>query len=110
MSIFQIIATLFALFMIYTVTLYRKKKTLSSMETSLWLAIWSLFIVIATFPNLMLGISDRLNFARVFDLLVVGALMILSVVTFANYFTHKRLETRIEDLVREKALLEKRSK
>jgi hypothetical protein len=58
----------------------------------------------------MLGISDRLSFTRVFDLLVVGALMILSVIAFANYFTHKRLETRIEDIVREKALLVKKSK
>lgn len=106
MSIFQIIASLFALFMIYTVRLYRKRKTLSPIETSIWISTWTFFIVIALFPNLLLGISDRLHFARVFDLLLVGALMILSVLTFINYFTHKRLETRIEHLVRENALLE----
>ncbi len=107
MSIFQVIASLFALFMIYTVTLYYKKKTLSSFESSFWIALWGLFVVISIFPDLLMGISNTLKFSRVFDLLLVAALMILSVITFINYFTHKKLESRIEKIVREDALHKK---
>ena len=101
MNIFQIIAILFALFMMYSVTLYGKKKLLSGVETSFWVATWSFFIVIAVFPDLLIGISRSLNFARVFDLLIVGALMVL---TFFNYIRHKKLESKLEQLVRDTAI------
>ena len=104
MNIFQIIAILFALFMMYSVTLYGKKKLLSGVETSFWVATWSFFIVIAVFPELLIGISRSLNFARVFDLLIVGALMVLTVLTFFNYIRHKKLESKLEQLVRDTAI------
>lgn len=104
MSVFQIIASLFALFMIYTVTLYNKKRTLGPGESSFWITIWSFFILIAVFPDLLTGISRQLNFARVFDLLLVGALMVLTSISFYNYLRHKALELRIERLVRETAV------
>lgn len=108
MSIFQIIASLFALFMMYTVTLHNKKGTLSALETSFWMTVWGLFIVLAIFPYLLTGIANTLNFARVFDLLLVGALMILSLLTFYNYMRHKALEKRIEGYIRKQALTEKK--
>lgn len=104
MSIFQIIAILFALFMVYTVTIHRKKKTLSVMEASFWSSIWILFIVIAIFPNLLLSIANWLHFSRVFDLLIVIALMILSAVTFSNYFINKKLHSKLEVVVRSLAI------
>ena len=107
MNIFQILATLFALFMMYTVTLYNKKRALSSVETSFWITTWGFFIVVAIFPNLLTGITKQLNFARVFDLLLVGALMILSSITFYNYLHHKALEQKIEQFVREQAMKDK---
>ena len=100
MSIFQIIATLFALFMIYTVSLYSRKKALGAVESNFWLTTWGFFIVVSLFPDLLIGISQGLHFARVFDLLLVGALMVISFITFANYLRHKILEKKIEDLVR----------
>lgn len=108
MSIFQIVASLFALFMIYTVTLYSKKRTLGPAETSFWITVWTFFIILAIFPDLLLGISRQLKFARVFDLLLVGGLMILSVISFYNYLRHKALEMRIETFIREQALAEKK--
>ncbi len=104
MSIFQIAATLFALFMVYTVRLHHKKKTLSDNESFVWISIWFLFIVIALFPDLLKGISDTLHFARVFDLLLVIGLMIITVITFRSYFDQKKIEQRIEDLAREVTL------
>ncbi len=104
MSIFQVIAVCFALFMTLTVNIHAKKKTLSEMESSFWYSIWAGFIFIAFFPNVLIGLTDLLHFSRVFDLLVVCTLMILSILTFKNYFTHKFMEQRIETLVREHAM------
>jgi hypothetical protein len=104
MSIFQIAASLFGLFMMYVVNIHRKKAALSLIEVSFWYSTWASFIIIAVFPNLLLGISDTLKFARVFDLLVVIAFMILSVVVFMSYLKLKENKQKLETLVRKQAL------
>jgi len=105
MSIFQIGAVLFALFMIYWVRSNQKRSTLSTVESSLWYSVWLVFIVLALFPNLLLGIVSALNFARAFDLLVVGAFMILVMLNFYIYLKNKKLEKKLETLVRKILML-----
>lgn len=100
MSIFQIGAVLFALFMIYWVRSNQKRANLSAVEGSLWYSVWSVFIVLALFPNLLLGIVAALHFARVFDLLVVLAFMVLVMLNFYIYLKNKKLEKKLEELVR----------
>lgn len=104
MSIFQIGAVLFALFMIYWVRSNQKRAHLSTTEGSLWYSVWFIFVVLALFPNLLLGIVSALNFARAFDLLVVGAFMILVMLNFYIYLKNKKLEKKLETLVRKIAL------
>jgi hypothetical protein len=104
MSIFQIAAILFALFMLYVVTIHKRKAALSFTEVSFWYSTWIFFIIIAVFPNLLLGISGALKFARVFDLLVVVAFMILSVVLISSYLQQKELRTKLEQIIRKQAL------
>jgi hypothetical protein len=104
MSIFQIAATLFALFMLYVVTIHRRKAALSSMEIGFWYSTWIIFIIIAIFPNLLLGISGALKFARVFDLLVVGALMILTVVLISSYLKQRELTKKLEVFISHQAI------
>jgi len=108
MTIFQILAAIFALSMMYVVSIHGKKKTLSPTEVGFWLSLWTLFIVIALFPNLLMGISQALLFNRVFDLLVVAALMILTILVFASYFRSRESHKRVERLVRQLALDEKK--
>jgi hypothetical protein len=103
MSLFQILATLFALWMIYSISIHARRKLFSSVEFTMWVSIWILFIVIAIFPDLLLGISDKLNFGRVFDLLTVGAFLILTTMVFVSYFSQQQLKKRINDLVQELA-------
>jgi hypothetical protein len=105
MSIFQIVAVLFALFMMYVVSIHGKKKTLKVWEVSLWLTTWGSFIALALFPYLLLGIAGALHFSRVFDLLLIIALMILTVVVFSSYFTQKELKRKLEELVRRDAIM-----
>ena len=104
MSIFQLISVLFALLMLYIVRIHSRRNTLSLKETSAWSSIWVLFAILALFPQLLTGISETLNFSRVFDLLVVGAFMVLTFVTFSNYLSHKKLLEKFDRLVRDQAI------
>lgn len=106
MTIFQVVAVLFALFMMYVTSIHGKKKNLTLAEVSLWLSTWGLFAVIALFPNVLLGITGILKFSRVFDLLLVVALMVLSVLVFFTYFALKEMHHKFESLVRQLALTE----
>lgn len=104
MSIFQILSSLFALFMLYVVTIHRSRSKLGRSEVYLWYVLWVVFIILALFPDLLQGITDILKFDRVFDLLVVGAFMILSMVVFLSYFNQKENQKKIEQYVRTEAL------
>ncbi len=104
MSIFQLIAGLFAIFMLYTVSIHRRKKHLSNGEAALWFFLWSGFIFIALFPNVLLGVTQALHFARVFDFLTVVAFMVLSIVVFLSYFGQKAFARKIEDFIRRQAI------
>ena len=106
MTVFQLIAVLFALFMIYVVTIHHKKRTLSSIEVSFWYSMWVLFGIFAVFPALLQGISTTLHFNRVFDLIVAVTFMILSAVVFLTYFGLRENERKLECFVRVMALKE----
>lgn len=108
MTKFQILSVLFALFMIYTVGIHSKKKTLSTSESSLWYSLWSLFIVVAVFPGLLSGIASTLKFTRVFDFLIVISFMILSIVTFNNYYSQKKSQSKLEEMVRTHSITKKK--
>lgn len=104
MSIFQILALLFALFMVYVVNIHRKKAQLSRVEVSFWLSMWSIFIFVALFPNVLSGLAGALSFSRVFDLLIVIAFMILSWLVFSSYLIQKENSRKIEELIRKQAI------
>lgn len=103
MSIFQIISIFFALFMMYVIGIHKRKSQLNALEVSFWYSIWTLFIIIAIFPHWLLGLTGILNFARVFDLLIVIAFMILSFVIFSTYLSQKETDKKIEKLIRDAA-------
>lgn len=103
MSLFQMLAAFFGLWMMYALSVHFRKKLFGKLEYALWISLWSLFIVIALFPNLLLGISTHLNFIRVFDLLIVGSFIILTILIFVSYFQQKELKLKINKLVTELA-------
>jgi len=106
MSLFQIIATLFALFMLYVVNIHRRKLQLNSLEQLFWYVLWIAFIIVAIFPDLLLGVSELIRFERVFDLLVVGSLMIITTLVVTNYFLQRENNRKLEEVIRTFALKE----
>ena len=103
MSIFQLLAVLFALLMMYVVNIHRKKARLSSIEVSFWLSVWLLFTVMAIFPNMLTGLAGLLSFSRVFDLLVFVAMMMVTALVFHNYLLQRENSRKIDELVRKQA-------
>lgn len=104
MSIFQLGAVCFALFMIYVLSIHSKKKILSSVEQSFWYTVWVVFILASLFPNLLQGITGFLRFARLFDLMNVLALMVLTVLVFFSYFAQKDIHHKMEELARKMSM------
>jgi hypothetical protein len=110
MSIFQLGAVIFALVMLYVISIHDKKKIFSSIEASFWYSLWSFFIIISLFPDLLLGITGVLRFARVFDFLVVASFMITTVLLFYSYFQIKNIKNQLEKIVRDRAIKDAQKK
>lgn len=107
MSIFQLGSAVFALYMLYVVQIHRRKLNLSLIEMLTWRSLWSIFIFLSLFPQSLAGIVEVLHFARVFDLLLVMALMVLTILVVTSYFRQREYGRKLEKLVRSTALLEK---
>jgi hypothetical protein len=104
MNIFQTISLLFALFMLYVTRTHTLKQRFSAVETFFWYSLWIVFGVLALFPELLTGLTDLLRFSRVFDLLLVGALMVLTVIVVLNYFQQRENSKKWEDFIRQRAI------
>lgn len=104
MSIFQWIASFFAAFMVYLVNIHRRKLALNKIEVIGWYVLWFSFFIIALYPEMLIGIVQALRFGRVFDLLIVMAMMILTTVVMMSYFKQRESEKKIEDFVRKDAI------
>lgn len=99
----QIIAILFAIFMIYVAFLHWKKKEINGGEIFFWLTLWLGFIAVTLFPKILQDVTEFLFFARAMDLLMIIAFMILAFLGFQNYVANRRMERKIEELVRKEA-------
>ena len=99
----QIIAILFAIFMIYVAFLHWKRKDINGGEIFFWTFLWLGFIIITLFPNILQNLTKLLFFTRVMDLLMVVAFMILAFLGFQNHISNRRMEKKIEELIRKEA-------
>ncbi len=106
-SIIQILSVIFGIFMLYVVRIHRKKGVLERNEVFFWNTLWLGFIYVAFFPQTFQGLIQRLQIARVFDLLVIIAFMIITFITFQSGIKIKNLAKKLEEMVRKKALYEK---
>jgi len=99
----QIIAILFAIFMLYVSFLHWKRKDFNGGEIFFWIALWLGFIFITLFPDVLQNITQKLFFTRVMDFLMVAAFMILAFLGFQNHVSNRRMEKKIEELIRKEA-------
>lgn len=107
MTLFQLASILFALFMAYVVRVHQSRARLSKLEASFWYSLWFVFVVLAILPDLLIGIADYFYFDRVFDLLIVGAFMILTFISLRSYFKYREIQRQLEELIRKQAITSK---
>jgi hypothetical protein len=100
----QIVAIIFALVMIYFAYLHYKKADLTRDEVVVWLVLWIGVIVVVIFPNYLRELAKNLFITRLFDLLVVGGFVFLITITSIIYIRTKKLDNKLERIIREDAL------
>jgi hypothetical protein len=100
----QIIALLFAFSMIYFAVLHFKRGELGGTEIASWLIMWTIAIIVIIFPELLQPFASTLLVTRVFDLMVIGGFILVISIASMAYVRTKKLEKKLEDLVRREAL------
>lgn len=102
----QLVAISFAAGMLFlTHTAYRRSEVRRT-EYSIWLAVWVALVLISLFPGQLRAIIAPLQVARLLDVITVGGLFFLAAVVFALNRAVRRLENRLNSLVRTIALSE----
>jgi hypothetical protein len=106
----QILGIAFGLFMAYLTYLYYRRRNFSGNDFAVWMSIWIGFLVVTIFPQPLEFLVKPLMVNRLLDLLMVVSFMVLFVLMFMTYRTNKMNEKKINRIVREVALMEKKDK
>lgn len=102
----QILGLLFGLIMVYFTFLYYKRKEYDKFSFLLWILIWLFYIFMVMIPAVLYSFMELLKVERTVDFFVIGGFFIFSIIVFYLYVVTKRNERRIENLVRNFALME----
>lgn len=102
----QLVAILFALWMIYFTFLHFRRREFSKSEFIIWLVLWIGLIVVVIYPASVKFILTTFSISRTFDLVVIVGIIALYGITFRNYVLLRRVERKLEDVVRKESLIE----
>jgi len=100
----QIVTLLFSFVMVYFAALHYKRGEIDRIEIIVWFIVWSFAIVAIVFPDLLQSFAKEFKFARLFDMMVVGGLILVIAMVSKAYISTRRIEKKVEKLVREEAL------
>lgn len=99
----QIVAILFSFMMIYLALLHYKRRELKGIEILSWVVIWVFTIFVVIFPEILRTFALTFAISRVFDLMVVGGLILAIYVASASYIRARHIEKKFEEFVRKEA-------
>ncbi len=103
----QFLGVIFGSAMMYFTYVKFKKKELTNTELLVWFAGWITMIMVGIKPSILDFITDGLNFYRRLDFFVVLGFFVLLGLGFYNYSLSKKMERKMEVLVRKEAFREK---
>ncbi|MBI2546159.1 DUF2304 domain-containing protein [Candidatus Woesearchaeota archaeon] len=101
----QILGLLFGVFMIYLTFLNYKRRQFTIKEQIFWIVFWLALMFVALFPNsLDVLVKDILNLSRPLDFFIISGFLFLIGAVFYTYTIVRRLQKKMEDIVRQVAL------
>jgi hypothetical protein len=96
--------------MIYFAVLHYKRKEIGKYEIISWIVVWTGVAVVVIFPELLRRFATTFFVSRVFDLMVVGGFVLVISMTTSTYLRTKKLEKKLEEIVRREAIKNTNSK
>ncbi len=99
----QIVAIIFSLMMVYLALLQYKRRELNGVEILSWVIIWVCTIFAIIFPEVLRTFALTFAISRVFDLMVVGGLILVISIASASYIRTRRIEKKFEEFIRKEA-------
>lgn len=106
----QIIGLIFAFSMVYFAVLHYKRGEIGKSEIISWVVMWSVAIVIIIFPEILRKFASTFFVTRVFDLMVIAGFILVITMVSSAYLRTKKMEKKLEDLVRQEAIKNTNSK
>ena len=104
----QVVGLIFGVFMIYYSFLNYKRDEFRGREFGLWVLLWTVLIVVALFPTLLDPIQERFGFIRILDVLIVSGFLFLIATNFYTYTITRKTQRKMEQVVREVAMIRKK--
>lgn len=106
----QVIALIFALIMIYFAYTNYRRGEINGVEILFWIMAWMGAILIVLFPEIFRTFARTIAINRAFDLAMIGGFILVIPLIYFAYIRTKRLEKKLEDIVRKEALKQIESK
>lgn len=106
----QFLAVVFALIMIYFAYVNFKRREINMAEIVIWVLAWSIAIIMVIFPDTLRDIAQTFLISRLLDLMVLGGFVLVIIMVAMAYIRTRRIEKKLEDLIRKEALKEIKSK
>jgi len=106
----QLLGIIFGMGMLYFTYVKFKRKELTNLELLGWCTSWILLIAVAIAPSFLDPIIGPLNFYRRLDFFVVIGFFLLFGLSFYNYSALKKMEKKLETLVRKESIKEQETK
>lgn len=100
----QIIGILFSLVMIYFTFLYYKRNNYDTRFLFVWILVWLAFLVLVTWPKTIYGVMEFLEIKNTADFFVIIGFLFFAVAIFYMFTVTKKLENKMDILVRELAI------
>lgn len=100
----QIVAIIFALWMVYFSYLHFRRGEFKLIEFLFWQILWLGLVIVVIFPQSVNFILKTFSITRTFDLVVITGVVILFGISFRSYVIVRRLEKKVEEFTRSEAL------
>jgi hypothetical protein len=104
MSGLQLVVIVFGIAMAFWTYRTYRRRDLLGVETVIWIIVWLGLIFVSAFPDLLRSVVGPLQVARLLDLVMIVAILLLATLVFVLNSRVRRLERRMVDLVRRLAL------